>query len=234
MSFCTDLSLLKDFGGYKTISSLKCRRWACPECGPRRARELRWRARNARPTIFLTLTIRKGFAASPAAQAVELAKGWRMLRQFLCRLYGWKSIPFIAVIERHKSGWPHIHILMRCKYIPHQTIREWWVGRFQSHKIWIEAVEQAGKAAKYVSKYLAKAPEAFEGCKRYWASHDWDLQKPEKFVSADADTCLRTVLRGNPNKLVNLAVIDGASATWDGKTWTVYKWWNSDVHRWFE
>lgn len=234
MSYCTGLSIVKDYAGHKTIATLRCKRWSCPDCGPRRALDLRWRARNARPTKFLTLTIRKGMFPTPDEQAAQMVEGWKLLRQYLCRLYGWKAIPFIAIFEKHKSGWPHLHILMRCDYVPQRVIRDWWQARFQSHMVWIEKIDSPAKAAKYISKYVSKAPEAFAHCKRYWASHDYDLTKPEKFVPADAGTYMLEILQGTPEHLVQMALLDGAQATWDGKKWIVERWRNIQQERWFK
>jgi hypothetical protein len=234
MGFCTDISLLKDFGGYKTVATLRCKRWSCPECGPRRCRDLQWRAKNASPTIFLTLTIRRGFAATPDLQAKALVDGWRMLRQYLMRWYGWDKLPFLAVVEKHKSGWPHLHVLLRSKYIDHRLIRDWWTARFNSPRIWIEAVTDQQKAAVYVSKYLAKSPWSYEGCKRYWASHDFDLSKQEAFASPDVGTYIAHILRGSPIKIITLALIDGAEVTFDGKRWIINKWTEIERRRWYD
>lgn len=233
MGFCTDLSLVKDYAGFKTVATLRCKRWSCPECGPRRCRDLQWRARNAAPSIFLTLTIRKGRAANPDAQARDMVEGWRMLRQYLMRWYGWKKLPFLAVVEKHKSGWPHLHVLIRSKYIDHHLIRDWWNARFDSPRIWIEAVTDQKKAAVYVSKYLAKSPWAFEGCKRYWASHDFDISKPQPYVSPDDGLYVSYLLRGVPTAIVRMALLDGAEVTYDQGKWTIRRWSNIEAHRWW-
>jgi hypothetical protein len=234
VSYCTDLSLLKDFGGHKTVATLRCRTWGCSHCGPRRATELRWRCRRAAANIFLTLTIRRGYAATPDLQAVELAKGWRLLRQHLLRTMGWKKLPFLCVIEKHKSGWPHAHLLLRCKYIPHQIIREWWQARFGSPHIRIEQVNHEAKAARYIAKYLAKAPHRFESTKRYWASHDFDLTKQERRALPDDGLYVASILRGTPEQIVNLALLDGAQGTWNGKYWLIEKWAGTDQQRWWQ
>jgi hypothetical protein len=46
----------------------------------------------------------------------------------------------------------------------------------------IRRIHNATHAAIYVAKYIAKAPERFEGCKRYWASHHYapKMAKPER------------------------------------------------------
>lgn len=234
MSFCTDLSIVRSYGGYKTVASLKCKRWSCPDCGPRRARDLRWRARRAEPTIFLTLTIRQGVYPTPEATARELVEGWRMLRQYLCRLLDRKSIPFLAVIEKHKSGWPHLHLLLRTKYIDRRLILEWWKARNNSFIIDIEQVRDKALVGAYVSKYVAKQPHQYEGCKRYWSSHDFDLSKPEPFVPADEGLYVQEIIAGNPWKIVRMALLDGATVNFDGDKWTVFHWTDRERRRWYD
>lgn len=233
MSYCTDLSIVRDYGGFKKVATLRCKKWDCEHCGPKRARDLRWRCRNASPTKFLTLTVRKGQFPTPDEQARQMVEAWRMLRQYLCRLLGWKSIPFIAIFEKHKSGWPHLHILLRCKYIDHRLIREWWNNRLNSFKIDIREVKSEQHAAYYVSKYLTKSPHAFAQCKRYWASHDYDLAKPEVKAPEDEGLYIGYIVRGRPTTIAKMALIDRAEITFDGFWWTIFRWTDTERHRWY-
>ena len=232
MPFCGSQSLAKFGGNRLQVSPLRCKTWACPDCGPRRAADLRWLARRGSPNIFLTLTIRKGVYETPQATAVELAKGWRMLRQYLCRLLGRKSIPFLAVIEQHKSGWPHMHLLLRTDFIDHRLIREWWQGRFNSPMIWIERLENDRKAAFYVSKYMAKKPTAFEGCKRYWRSQDYENKalRPPK-PDRDEDVYFE-VMMAPVESVMHYAIRDGARVTFDGFRAVIEHWHVLDMRRW--
>lgn len=221
---CTERSLVKHEGGTLTARPLRCRCWSCDHCAPRRAKELRWQARDGKPTIFLTLTIRQGRFASPAAQAVELAKGWRMLRQYLMRQLDWKKLPFLCVIEKHKSGWPHMHLLLRCTYISHKLIRDWWIERFDSPVIWINRLTSEARAAHYVTKYLAKAPEVFEGCKRYWSSQDYRLPKTEDPAPPQGEDVYWTTSTSRPGVLAAMALHDGATVTFDGTKVIIHQW----------
>jgi len=124
--------------------------------------------------------MRKGRFASPDQQAQEFVKGWRMLRQFLCRHLKRKSIPFIAIFEKHESGWPHLHILLRGGYIDHRLIRRWWEHRFNSFKIDVRLAKGPHQSAAYVTKYVSGDPFKFEGVKRYWRSQDWLPPKEEQ------------------------------------------------------
>lgn len=226
--YCTERSLVKHVGSTLHVSPLRCRCWRCDHCAPRRAKELRWQARNGAPTIFLTLTIRAGRFASPDAQARELKTGWTLLRQYLCRRLGWKSIPFLAVVEKHKNGWPHLHVLLRCTFIHHKLIRAWWVERFDSPMIFITRLHDARQAAVYVTKYLAKSPEAFLGCKRYWASRDYKLPDKDRPDFQHDDDVWFEALTLTPIGMARLALTEGATVTFDGPRIRIDHWSSTD------
>jgi acyl carrier protein phosphodiesterase len=50
--------------------------------------------------------------------------------------------------------------------------------------VWIEAISHLGKAIRYVTKYVGKAPAKFSNLKRYWQSHNWLTEHREKTVLA--------------------------------------------------
>lgn len=185
---------------------------------------MRRAATAAKPTIFLTLTIKKGLFTSPSAQAVELAKGWRMLRQYLMRQLGWKHLPFMIVIEKHKSGWPHAHILLRTTYIDHKLIRAWWIERFASPIIDIRRIRGTAQAAHYVSKYLSKSPHAFDGVKRYWQSRDFQLQKPVQPPKTTGSDVFWKRSGMQASDIARFAYADGARITWFGSRLVVEGW----------
>lgn len=84
-----------------------------------------------------------------------------------------RSLPYFAVVERHKSGRPHLHILLRCGYIPQQ----WLAGQMrrlaQSPICDIRKVNGGKQAAAYVAKYIGKAPARFKGARAYWYTRNW-------------------------------------------------------------
>lgn len=45
--------------------------------------------------------------------------------------------------------------------------------------VYIERILNPMKIAAYVAKYIAKAPHAFGGCKRYWRSLDWIFDRAQ-------------------------------------------------------
>lgn len=232
MGYCTERSLVKHQSHAITVSTLRCRSWGCAYCAPERVKALKAIANQGQPKIFLTLTIRKSRFPTPDAQARELARGWRMLRQWLCRKLSRKSIPFMAVIEKHKSGWPHLHLLLSTNYIHHDLIRKWWVARFDSPMVFISRLHNPKRAAKYVTKYLSKAPEKFEGVKRYWRSKDYKPPSPEDRRPEHTDDTWWEAISWRPLAMVEAATIDGARVEFRDGRWIITKWWQKDRARW--
>lgn len=89
------------------------------------------------------------------------------------------GLPFLAVVEAHESGWPHLHILCRSEWIA----KEWLSGQMNelhaSHAQKIERIYERSRVGAYVAKYCGKAAHKFGTAKRYWASRDYD-QRPDE------------------------------------------------------
>jgi hypothetical protein len=163
--------------GHATV--LRCKRWSCELCNPFNHRRIKRAAREGKPTTFLTLTCNPAKHETPDEAARALKTAWVNLRRAMARELGIEKPPFIAVFEATKNGWPHLHILMRCKWISQRWISE-KMQRFNGAPICdIRYVDNVKKVAAYVAKYISKAPEAFKHCKRWWRSHDYEVDKEE-------------------------------------------------------
>lgn len=88
-----------------------------------------------------------------------------------------KGLPFIAVIEKHKSGWPHLHVLLRSKWLDHDWLRQQMLDLIDSPVVGIERIWRKSQLAGYCSKYCSSATEKFERAKRYWKSRDYEQRK---------------------------------------------------------
>jgi hypothetical protein len=130
-------------------------------------------ARQGEPTHFLTLTIRRTEDGSPLEARRIIGRKFPLLMRRAARRLGVDRIPYQVVIEAHKSGWPHLHALLRCSNIPHAFLSATWKELTGSHVVWIERVSNARNAARYVAKYLGKDLKRFGTFKRYWSSRDW-------------------------------------------------------------
>ena len=177
--YCGEPSLVNREDRIGTAVPLRCRCWTCAECAPNRRREFKALARSGRPTTLLTLTAGPGAGATQAQAAQTLVKSFRQIRRDIVDRKGLKRPPFLAVFEATQKGRPHLHILLRLDYVS----QAWFSARMdrlaRSPIVDIRRVHNHRGAARYMAKYLAKAPRRFKGCKRYWCSRDWRLDPDE-------------------------------------------------------
>lgn len=67
------------------------------------------------------------------------------------------GVRYVSVVERHKDGSPHCHLLVHEPVgttVLHKTLTKNWVWGFSNAKL----VEDTEVSARYVAKYLAKDP----------------------------------------------------------------------------
>lgn len=180
MAYCGENTSVKYEGQSRVAISLKCRSWTCENCQDMRKRALIAQGIGGTPNTFLTLTYRVREGKTPNQAALELSRAWRLVRLRLMRKYKLKKLPFLAVFEKTKLGWPHIHILLRTRYLDYSLIRGWMEEIADSPVIWIKKIPNMKQAVGYVTAYCGKATEKFETAKRYWQSRDYDLRDPEE------------------------------------------------------
>lgn len=173
--YCGDTTLVNNDLFEGVARPLLCKCWTCPECAPNRKAQLKRLARAGHPTTFITLTAGPAAGDTPEQAARTLVKAWRRIRRELVEHKGMTNPPFIAVFERTKKGRPHLHILARVPFVKQSWLSNRMRSLAQSPIVDIRRVHNDRQAASYVSKYLAKDPTRFSGCKRYWRSMDWDM-----------------------------------------------------------
>ena len=188
MSYCNETSAVKCDAKSALVVSLKCKSWNCPDCMPKRKAQLIAEAIGGKPDMFLTLTSRKRDGVPPHTAALELSRAWSLIRKRLMRKPQYKKLPFIAVLEKHKSGWPHMHILLRAKFIPHALLSEWMEEICDGPVVWIERLRDPKKAGVYCSKYCGKAEDKIGTAKRYWQSRDYDLREEKDPQKTNPDS----------------------------------------------
>lgn len=88
------------------------------------------------------------------------------------------SLQYFAVVERHKSGRPHLHILLRCDFIPQAWLSAEMNRLAGSPIVDIRPVHGTKQAAAYVAKYIGKAPARFGSARSYWYTRDWAPPSP--------------------------------------------------------
>lgn len=161
-----------------------CKSWKCEHCAPIRRKQLQAQAAAGSPCTLITVTSPFGSHNSPDEAARAIVNAWRLTLQSGQREKRFDRIQYIAVFEETKKGWPHLHILARAPYIEQS-----WLSRTLKHHgagaiVDIRRIYNARHAARYIAKYVSKAPHRYEGCKRYWRTHGYDLN-PRETVRVD-------------------------------------------------
>lgn len=201
----------------------KCKKWSCPECGPIRAKALQravaLRAREHGLSRLLTLTLdpRKLEGKRPTRHLMAV---WRKFRVYLQRELG-QSVSFIWVLEFHKSGRPHLHVLVN-RFIRQGWISSAWDRLGGGRIVDIRHVADLDKVGWYLGKYLSKDAmlRAPRGARRYGTSRDIRLFERERegswvLVDADMEVMLRCnagrahqVVREEDGRLLEFTVAD--------------------------
>lgn len=172
--YCGEGSIVKEDSDATRVVTLRCRSWNCPECAPRRRRELIALALAGKPTTFITLTCSDDVRGEPYAKARRLADAWRIVVRRAKARYGLKKLEYFAVFEATKKGTPHLHILSTVRWLDQRWLSDQMNEIMASPIVDIRRVDSAGRAVRYVAKYVGKQPHHFGTCKRYWHTQDWN------------------------------------------------------------
>lgn len=136
-------------------------RW-CPACAKSRAMVLRC---NLEPLLhnrvvrFVTLTLKHD--DSPLGPKLDrLQESFDSLRRtkLWCDAVD-AGVAFVEVAHNDETGrWhPHLHILCVGRYLPHDVLKAAWLNvTGDSHVVDVRLVQDPGKVAQYVTKYVTK------------------------------------------------------------------------------
>jgi len=150
------------------ITSARCKSWDCPICRPIKGRWLQDQIHRIFADTDLHMLTLTYFQSRPPLDVWQnLGKTWNRLLTFIRKQN--PGIKFIRIIEPHKSGYPHLHVLFsqyinvsKClKYLTKQGFG--WNCNLK--KISIDS------ARNYVAKYLTK---------QVWSDLANDLRKQSK------------------------------------------------------
>ncbi len=181
MALCTDSAFVNADTHEGEVSLLRCKKWSCEVCNPYNRMRVMNAARKGKPNIFMTLTSREGSFATPDEAARDMKRGLVLLRRRVERKWGIKKLPFIVVFERTKKGWPHMHLLLRGNYMHWRVLRAMWEEITGSHQVDVRFIKKATQVLFYVTKYIGKDLAAFEGCKRWWRSHNYNVVEEDPY-----------------------------------------------------
>lgn len=184
MALCGSWSLVAHRRGGTVAHTLWCRSWVCVDCEPYRKAALKTFARSGNPKTFLTLTVNPSVGTDPVDRARRLVEAFRILIRRARARYTKSPIEYFAVFEATKKGEPHLHVLLRAPYIPQKWISDTMAELIEAPVVDIRFIDNVGRAAHYVAKYIGKKPGKFGTLKRYWHSPGYS---PNESCPADRD-----------------------------------------------
>jgi hypothetical protein len=150
---CGAFSLVGIEGARCGVYPMRCKKWGCPVCGPRRVK-----ATMARTKAGMSLgTCRFFTLTSPGTEDGDTSyenfpERWKRFRMRVERRWG--RIEYIAVVERQKRGAAHVHVVYRGPFIPQQ-----WLSRVAAECGFgrVADIRRSNpKLMRYLAKYLTK------------------------------------------------------------------------------
>lgn len=110
---------------------------------------------------MLTLTCDTKRYDSPEHAARRMSWALPKLIADMRRWAGDAPVEYLAVWERTRAGWPHLHVLLLAPYIPQRLVSQWWQRLTLSPVVFFTALGGSRSGARYVTKYLTKDPDPY-------------------------------------------------------------------------
>lgn len=138
---------------------IPCKKWSCPACGPKKVNMFGWAAGEAASRYelrrLMTLTLDPLQVPEGVKPIKHLKHVWRKFRVPMTRKFG-RSVRFLWVLELHKSGMPHLHVLID-EFVPQRWLSATW-SRYGGGRV-VDIRDAGGDMKKigwYLAKYLSK------------------------------------------------------------------------------
>lgn len=139
------------------IFPLPCNQWSCRYCAQNKTKRLAYRVSEAAPNRLLTLTVDPKLYVSPREAFDATRAKVPILARKLRLRFG--EFEYIRVTEATARGWPHYHLLVRSKYIPHQVVKKLWQELTGAQIVDLRQVNRDFRCYTYLLKYLSKMHE---------------------------------------------------------------------------
>ena len=169
----------QDTANHKGIRApIPCGSWECPYCGVKNLKRLKARIYSGNISTdvigagsrycqkFLTLTcpgIDYRNSNTPLQAYEEMQSNFHKLVRALKKRLG--DFYYLKVTEKHKDGFPHMHILLCGQAIKSKLVKEYidelWCRKYGMGYTWIEVIKHGLRAGvSYITKYLTKAAQS--------------------------------------------------------------------------
>jgi hypothetical protein len=177
------------------IVSLWCNQWSCPVCARYKIRTLAAKTLAAQPNRLCTLTTDPKLWTDPRDAFDHTRTQVPKLIAKLRLQFG--EVEYLRVTELTKNGWPHYHLLIRSKYIPHPVIAKLWETLTGARIVDIRQVAKHWKATTYLTKYLTKL-HRIDWTERHVSYSKNFFESPPAAETPKNELLGRTILKQHP------------------------------------
>lgn len=188
MSICGETTLFKDAGTKGCAATRLCRTYDTDCCHELRVGELRDLIKAGRGNFFATFTLIYARGRDPIKACTRLLKHFRKLmlrakRRFKC------PIEYIWWTEAHKTGWPHLHVVIRAaEFYTEREAKDLWCSMTGAYQVDVTPATDPSGIARYIETYTKDGPDKFGTHKRSHHSRNWRVipnDKPVKLEQLD-------------------------------------------------
>jgi len=170
---CGRGTLVKYLRDAIVCTSCRCRCWSCPTCAPLRRWQCEQEIIAGEPETFMTLGCVASRYESPDEARADMGRAMPKLAKRIRRKWPDKEFEYAVYVEAFKSGYPHFHIACRATFIPQDWLSEQWGDLIGAPVVHLRHAGTPNQIARYLCKYLVKAPHQFGKAKRYWYSQGY-------------------------------------------------------------
>jgi len=199
-----------------TVVPLTCGKWSCPDCAARKAALYAHRLFAAAPERHIVLTWNPRVSNDPQEALRRMKKALpkfvKYIRDEIKHKDGFiekaaLKFEYCAIWERHRSGFPHLHLAQWGDYVPHRLIRATWKRLTGAYIIWIKAMDNDFSGGHHWTKYLLKSipqtSDLYPGSRMVTFSHGYDRNAVAKTPAAAGSKTVWTLVRLPPEEILD-------------------------------
>lgn len=180
MFACRASSIVIASDGEKAVCEYSCGSWECDDCAQDKRKAIIARILGGQPDIAWTVTTVVGSYGDPVRARNAMVEAWQDFIDTEVQRRRLKRPPYAVVIEAGEQGWPHMHIMLRHWFIDFDRLQDWMARRLKAPHVRFDVLRDPTAGARYMGKYLGKAPHRFGTGKRYWFTQNYDLRPKHK------------------------------------------------------
>lgn len=132
---------------------------------------------------------------------------------------GLTDFQYFWTTERHKDGYPHIHMVARCPYIPWEWLQWQKTKRLNSPIVWIKAIRDVAQRVAYIVSYITKEEHRFGKSRRYAFSQKYKLTPDTPYNGIAPPGTFWTIKARSVHEIIRRWYNEGREVWTDGRRW---------------